>query len=87
MTVAIQATKEALTPLELLRERCVSLGAEVRYCPQRGYSTAMVWNEPGAPSDEERALDIQRTIQQESAQYPEIVCYRFDPYSTLLYLI
>ena len=87
MTVAMQATKGALTPLELLRDRCESLGAEVRYCPQRGYLTAMVWNEPGAPSELERALDIQRTIQQEAVQYPEIVCYRFDPYSTLLYRI
>lgn len=74
-------------PLEKLALLCRALGAEVRYHPERHYFTAMLWDDWGRPSSEEPALAIQREIQKQAAQYPGTVCYCFDPFSTLVYVV
>ena len=63
----------------------VNLGAEVEFHPEHGHFTAMVWED--LEPDETQALSIQNQIHQRTAQYPELVCYRFDPFSTLVYAI
>ena len=64
---------------------CRNLGAEVKFHPEHGHFTAMVWED--REPDETQALSIQNQIYQRTAQYPGLVCYRFDPFSTLVYAI
>lgn len=66
---------------------CRNLGAEVDYCQERSYFTAMVWEDEGSPADMSRARSIQKQIQRKTAQYPGLVCYCFDPFSTLVYSV
>lgn len=66
---------------------CRNLGAEVDYCQERSYFTAMVWEDKGVPADMSRARLIQKQIQRKTAQYPGLVCYCFDPFSTLVYTV
>ena len=73
--------------LEEMLAICRDLGADVAYRPDHGHFTAMVWEGWSFPHDEGKALAIQNRIFQRSAQYPSLVCYRFDPYSTLVYAI
>ena len=79
-----------MTKTEQLEEMlaiCRSLGAEVEYHPEYSHFTAMVWEGWSLPHDEGAALAIQNQIDQRTAQYPRLVCYRFDPFSTLVYAI
>ena len=71
--------------LESLMAVCEGLGAEVRYRPEQGHFTAMVW-EDGAGS-EGYARSIQTRIQEKAAQYSDLVCYCFDAFSTLVYTV
>ncbi len=73
--------------LEVMASYCQTLGAEVRYHPAQRYFTAMVWIGWGLPYNEGPALAVQQKIQQKAAQYPDLVCYCFDPFSTLIYAI
>ena len=73
--------------LHALMSACRNLGAEVNYCQERGYFTAMIWEEGGLSADIGRASSIQKQIQKETAQYPGLVCYCFDPFSTLVYMV
>lgn len=74
--------------LEELCTVCRELGAEVSYCPEYRSFTAMVWNGWDCwPHDEAPALAVQRQIQRQAAQYPDLVCYCFDPFSTLIYAV
>lgn len=66
---------------------CRDLGAEVAYCQEHSYFTAMVWEDKGFPADMSRARLIQKQIQKKTAQYPGLVCYCFDPFSTLVYSV
>lgn len=66
---------------------CRNLGAEVDYRRGRSYFTAMVREDERLSADTSRARLIQKQIQRETAQYPELVCYCFDPFSTLVYTI
>ena len=66
-----------------LYDVCNALGADVRYSPEHGHLTVLAWESEG----EQRALFIQRQIQLATANYPELVCYCFDPFSTLVYAI
>lgn len=63
------------------------LGAEVDYCQERGYFTAMVWEDGWLSADTSLARSIQKQIQRKTAQYPGLVCYCFDPFSTLVYSV
>ena len=73
--------------LEEMLAVCRELGAEVEYRPEYGHFTAMVWEGWALPHDEGKALSIQNQIYQRTAQYPRLVCYRFDPFSTLVYAV
>lgn len=73
--------------LEAVCAACRELGAEVRYHPDDRYFTAMVWEGWQWPYNEETARTIQQQIQQYAAQFPNLVCYCFDPFSTLVYAI
>ena len=70
-----------------LCEVCRSLGADVRFHPAQRYLTAMVWEGWAWPHDEGPARAIQRQIQKKTAQYPGLVCYCFDAFSTLIYAL
>jgi hypothetical protein len=76
-----------LSPLEILLAYSRDLGAEVRYHPEHGYFTAMVWGGWDNAFDVKSAQAVQRQIQRQSAQYPGIVCYCFDAFSTLVYAV
>ena len=78
---------EKLGQLEAMATACRRLGAEVEYRPEYGHFTAMIWEDQAPFCNKERALSIQKQIQQETAQYPNLVCYCFDPFSTLVYTV
>lgn len=62
------------------------LQADVSYNPEQMAITVMVpppWNAVMEPD----ALEAQKKIKEWSKQYPEIVCYCFDSFSTLLYVL
>lgn len=73
--------------LTALLEKCSGLGAEIRYQPEYEHFTATVWEGWDDSLKEGEALTIQREIQQKAAQYPNLVCYCFDPFSTLVYTV
>ncbi len=68
-----------------LSAACRDLGAEVRYCPEYGHFTAMLWED--GKLDEAQTRSIQQAIQRLTARYSGMVCYCFDAFSTLVYAI
>lgn len=78
---------EKLKQLEVMMDTCRRLGTVVDYRPEYRHFTAMVWEDLIPPCGEEKALLIQAQIKEQVAQYPQLVCYCFDPYSTLVYTI
>ena len=77
-----------MTQDEKLRELsafCRNLGAEVRYHPEYGHFTAMLWEED--QWSEAQARSIQEEIRQLTTSYPGLVCYCFDAFSTLVYAV
>lgn len=66
---------------------CRSLDADVRYSKGNGSITILTWCDDGTAEAEEAARVIQSTLKEESARYPNIVCYCFDAYSTLIYVV
>jgi hypothetical protein len=79
--------EEKLKQLEALCAICRELGADVRCHPEHCYFTAMIWDGWGIPYDEAPAAAVQQQIQRQTAQYPDLVCYCFDPFSTLVYAL
>ena len=77
--------KQRKESLEAVLQLCGNLGAEIRYHPEYRYFTAMVWTGWDTPCGMGEALAIQQEIQRTAAQYPTVVCYCFDPFSTLVY--
>ena len=77
--------KQRKKSLEAVLQLCGNLGAEIRYHPEYRYFTAMVWTGWDTPCGMGEALAIQQEIQRTAAQYPTVVCYCFDPFSTLVY--
>lgn len=75
------------TQLMELLSICRSLGTEVNYRPEYRHFTAMIWEDQKPTVSEAAALSIQKEIQQRTAQYPGLVCYCFDPFSTLVYSV
>lgn len=69
--------------LQEILDICKTLGADVRYDPEYGHLTALAWESEG----EQRAHFIQQQIQKQTAKYSGLVCYCFDPFSTLVYVI
>ena len=62
---------------------CRALGADVRYDPKHRHLIILAWEYEG----EQSALLIQRQIQQQIRNQPGLICYCFDPFSTLVYMI
>lgn len=73
--------------LEAVLSVCRNLGAEVRYHPEYGHLTAMLWDDWANSCSEEKARNIQNIIKEKTAQYPNLVCYCFDAFSTLVYAV
>ncbi len=69
--------------LQSISDTCNALGADVRYDPEYQHLTVLAWEHEGA----ERAHFIQQQIQRQTASDPRLVCYCFDPFSTLIYTI
>lgn len=69
--------------LQSISDACAAMGADVRYDPEYRHLTVLAWEHEG----EKRALFIQRQIQRQAANDPRLVCYCFDPFSTLIYRI
>lgn len=61
---------------------CRGLDADVRCSAADGHITVQAWE-----GRAELARSVQQTLLQQSAQYPNIVCYCFDEFSTLIYAV
>ena len=68
--------------LQSISDLCSVLGADARYQPEYRHLVVLAWEHEG----EQRALFIQRQIQRQEDD-PRLVCYCFDPFSTLIYTI
>ena len=82
--VVVKGTKKG--QLEALLEQCVQLNADVRPNIEQGYFTVTVpppWN----ISAQLVAQAVQEQIKEWAEQYPNVVCYSFDSFSTLLYVL
>ena len=69
--------------LQSISDFCSALGADARYQPEYRHLVVLAWEHEG----EQRALFIQRQIQRQTEDNPRLVCYCFDPFSTLIYTI
>ena len=80
-------TSAAQRELMALMSQCMELDAEVKYCPQYRCFTVMVWRGWDAPDPQSHAKELQMKVKGLSEQYPHVICYCFDEYSTMLYII
>ncbi len=72
--------------LVLLLSSFVQLQADIHYVPEQLAITVAIpppWSDAAEPD----ALAAQKRIREWSEQYPEMVCYCFDSFSTLLYVL
>lgn len=86
-TIHLEMDEQKRKQLKAMLGICQGLGAETRYHPEHRYFTAMVWTGWDTPCGMGEALAVQQKIQRTAAQYPAIVCYCFDPFSTLVYTV
>lgn len=84
-TIHLEMDEQKTKQLKAMLGICQGLGAETRYHPEHRYFTAMVWTGWDTPCGMGEALAVQQKIQRTAAQYPAVVCYCFDPFSTLVY--
>ena len=84
-TIHLEMDEQKTKQLKAMLGICQRLGAETRYHPEHRYFTAMVWTGWDTPCGMGEALAVQQKIQRIAAQYPAVVCYCFDPFSTLVY--
>ena len=64
-----------------ISDLCRTLGADVRYDPRYHHLVVLAWEHDG----EDRARFIQKQIQLQASRHPGLICYCFDPFSTLIY--
>lgn len=84
LMVVVSETKES--QLLALLGRCTHLDADVQPRTEKGFFTVTVpppWN----GLTRRAAQEVQDKIKEWSKQYPDVVCYCFDSYSTLLYVL
>ena len=77
--VVVNETKRG--QLLALLEQCAHLNADVRPRTDKGYFTVTVpppWNGPA----KQKAQEMQNRIKKWSKQYPNVICYCFDSFST-----
>ena len=77
----------AMEELLDLMEACKELDAEIQFNARNLCFTAMVWQGWDSPDPHSKAKEIQMQIKELAKQYPQVACYCFDDYSTLLYAI
>ena len=83
--VVVNETKRG--QLLALLEQCAHLNADVRPRTDKGYFTVTVpppWNGPGPAESRRRCRTGSKKW---SEQYPNVICYCFDSFSTLLYVL
>lgn len=73
--------------LMAMLEVCRGLEADIRHHPQHNYFTVMVWKGWDHPDPKHIAENVQARIKVLAEQYPDIVCYCFDRFSTLIYVV
>lgn len=73
--------------LEAVLSACRNLNVDIRYDPEYGHFTAMAWESGVHTCSETQARTIQKIIKEQTAHYPNLVCYCFDPFSTLVYTV
>lgn len=72
--------------LSVLADMCNELPVIVSF--QRDQlSVTVTIPPPWDAVSEMKALDLQETIKEWSKQYPDVICYCFDSFSTLLYVL
>lgn len=81
----IPAMEEKRKELVGLLKPYEELRASISYVPEQMAITIIV-PPPWSAMIEPEALEAQETIRKWSEQYPELVCYCFDSFSTLLYV-
>lgn len=81
------ADSQAYCELLALMDRCMELGAEITFRPQYRCFIVMVWRGWDSPDPQNQAKDIQMQVKALAEQYPHVVCYCFDEYSTMLYVV
>ena len=86
-TIHLEMDEQKTKQLKAMLGICQRLGAETRYHPEHRYFTAMVWTGWDTPCGMGEALAVQQKIQRPAAQYPAVVCYCFEPFSTLVYTV
>lgn len=69
-----------------LLEQCSDLQADVYSRLENGYFTVTV-PPPWDRSSQITAQEMQNRIKEWSKRYPNVVCYCFDSFSTLLYVL
>ena len=69
-----------------LVQNCKQLKADVRPCMEEYYCTIAI-PPPWSISRQKEANEVQEKIKEWSEQYPDVVCYCFDSYSTLIYVL
>lgn len=62
-------------------DTCRNLDADVRCDPEYRHLTVLSWEDKG----DYHARLVQEQIQRQTAQYPGLKCFCFDPFSTLVY--
>ena len=85
--LSLRMDEQKTMQLKTMLGICQKLGAETRHHPEHRYFTAMVWTGWDTPCGMGEALAVQQKIQRTAAQYPDVVCYCFDPFSTLGYTV
>ena len=80
------STMEKDKQLSVLADMCDELPVIVRF-QQDQQSVTVTIPPPWDAAAEIKALEIQETIKEWSMQYPNVVCYCFDSFSTLLYAL
>ena len=78
--------KDKQIQIAALYDKCCELPAQVRYQPENLTITVLV-PPPWDAVAERQALSTQNKIKEWSEQYPNVVCYCFDSFSTLLYVL
>lgn len=66
---------------------CRSMGLDIRYDPGHGNFIAMAWEDGLHSCNEEQARSMQEKIKEQTSRYPNLVCYCFNPFSTLVYAV
>lgn len=87
MARADNEKRAALRELMNLMRECQGLDAEIRFSAQHQCFSVTVWRGWDSPDPENQAKEIQTQVKELARQYPRVVCYCFDEFSTLLYVV